>query len=59
MAWLRADACGLGLVFGIFRTESKYRMDHLLSGGIPLLIVSSVIWVLSIAIAFFRRDRSD
>lgn len=46
------------LICGIFGFGSEDRMIDLRYGGIPLLVVSSFIWLISLAIAYFRRDRA-
>ena len=46
------------LICGIFGFGSEDRMIDLRYGGIPLLVVFTVIWLFSMAITFFRHDRA-
>lgn len=46
------------LFCGIFGLGSEDRMIELRYGGIPLLVVFTVIWLFSMAITFFRHDRA-
>jgi hypothetical protein len=44
-------------VFGIVGLGGENRWVELLHGGIPLLVVFAVIWLISLAIQFFRNRR--
>jgi len=45
------------LICGIFGFGSEDRMIDLRYGGIPLLVVFAAIWLISMAITFFRPNR--
>jgi hypothetical protein len=45
------------LVCGMFGLGSEDRMSDVRYGGIPLLVAFSVVWLISMAVIFFRRDR--
>ena len=45
------------LVCGIFGLGSEDRMSDVQYGGVPLLVVFSVVWLISMAVILFRRER--